>query len=60
MRLKSAIERELGIAARVRAGAPGSFNVFLDGEPLFSKKQSGRMPGEAEIIKLVRERASKQ
>ena len=31
MSLKNEIERELGIPIRLRAGAPGSFNVLLNG-----------------------------
>ena len=58
MSLKSDIERELGIPIRVRAGAPGSLNVLLNGEQIFSKKQTGRSPSSAEIIRLIRERTA--
>lgn len=37
--LKNDIERELGIPIRVRAGAPGSFNVLVNGQRVYSKKQ---------------------
>jgi len=53
--LKNEIERELGIPIRLRAGAPGSFSVLLNGEQIYSKKQAGRSPDAGEIIKLIRE-----
>jgi selT/selW/selH-like putative selenoprotein len=54
--LKNEIERELGIPIRLRAGAPGSFNVLLNGEQIYSKKQAGRSPNASEIIKLILEK----
>lgn len=56
MSLKNDIERELGIPTRVRAGAPGSLRVLVDGEQIFSLKQAGRSPESAEIIGLIREK----
>jgi selT/selW/selH-like putative selenoprotein len=53
--LKNEIERELGIPIRLRAGAPGSFSVLLNGEQIYSKKQAARSPDAAEIIRLIRE-----
>jgi selT/selW/selH-like putative selenoprotein len=50
------IERALGIAIRLRAGAPGSFRVLVNGEQIYSKKQTGRPPNPAEIIRLIREK----
>jgi predicted Rdx family selenoprotein len=54
--LKNNIELELGIPIRLRAGAPGSFSVLLNGEQIYSKKKSGPSPNPAEIIKLIREK----
>jgi len=34
-------------------GSPGSFDVQFNGQQIFSKKQSGRMPEEGEIIRLL-------
>ncbi len=59
MSLKNDIERDLGIPIRLRAGAPGSLNVILNGEQIFSKKQAGHSPTTAEILKLIREKAPK-
>jgi predicted Rdx family selenoprotein len=55
--LKNAVERELGTSVRVRAGAPGSLNVLLNGQQIISKKEAGRWPTAAEILKLIREKA---
>ena len=57
MSLKNSIERELGIPIRLRAGAPGSLNILLNGERIYSKKETGRSPNAGEIIKLIREKA---
>ena len=59
MSLKKRIEQELGIPIRLRAGAPGSFNVLLDGQQIYSKKQTGRLPSSVELINLIRERSQK-
>lgn len=50
------IEEQLHIRARVRMGGPGAFDVFADGEKIYSKKQTGRMPATEEIIQLIRNR----
>ncbi|MBV8829410.1 MAG: Rdx family protein [Acidobacteriaceae bacterium] len=60
MSLKDSIERELGIPTRVRAGAPGSFRVLVNGEQVYSKAQTGRSPTPPEIIQLIREKAAKE
>jgi predicted Rdx family selenoprotein len=54
--LKNEIEKELGIPIRLRAGAPGSLSVLLNGDRIYSKKQTGRSPNAAEIIGLIREK----
>jgi selT/selW/selH-like putative selenoprotein len=58
--LKTYLERELAIPIRVRAGAPGSFVVLLNGQPIYSKKQTGHSPAASEIMGLIREKASQQ
>jgi predicted Rdx family selenoprotein len=60
VRLKNNIERELAIPIRLRAGAPGSLSVLLNGELIYSKKQAGRSPNADEIIKLIREKSPKR
>lgn len=57
MSLKNAVEHELHVPVRLRAGAPGSLTVFIDGEQVFSRKQTGRSPTAAELIELIRGQA---
>lgn len=56
MSLKNEVEKELGIPIRIRAGAPGSLRVLVNGEQIYSKQQQGRLPGAAEIVRLIREK----
>lgn len=57
MSLKESIEDRLKIPTQVRLGAPGSLDVFVDGQKIYSKKQTGRMPTADEIVTLIRARA---
>ena len=57
MSLKEAIERQLKIPASIKMGGPGSFDVSLNGERIFSKKQTGRMPQQGEVIRLLQAKA---
>jgi selT/selW/selH-like putative selenoprotein len=52
--LKNHMEREFGGPIRLRAGAPGALDVYVDGEQIYSKKQTGRMPSADELITLIR------
>ena len=56
--LKKDIERELGTPVRVRAGGPGSLDVFVDGEQIYSKKKAGRLPTSNEVLNLIRAKHS--
>jgi len=51
--LKEAIESQLKIPTNIKMGSPGSFDVQVNGEQIFSKKRSGRMPDQGEIIRLL-------
>ncbi|MBZ5595183.1 MAG: Rdx family protein [Acidobacteriia bacterium] len=42
--------------ARLKTGGLGAFDVYVDGEKIYSKKQTGRMPTSREIIHLIREK----
>jgi selT/selW/selH-like putative selenoprotein len=39
-----------GIEATTTPGGKGQFDVVRDGELVYSKHQTGRFPGEAEIV----------
>lgn len=54
MRLKKRLEHELGIPIRLRIGAPGALQVLVDGESIYSKKQTGHLPSADEVIALIR------
>jgi predicted Rdx family selenoprotein len=42
------------VRPRVRWGGFGQLDVVVDGKLVFSKKQAGRSPTAAEIVRLVR------
>lgn len=54
MSLKENIEAKLNIPTRIRLGGPGALDVFVDGQKIYSKKQTGRMPAADEILDLIR------
>lgn len=54
MSLKNEMEREFGVPIRLRAGLPGSLDIYLDGEQIYSKKRTGRSPTAPELIELIR------
>ena len=56
MSLKESIEGKLKIPTRIRLGGPGSLDVFVDKERIYSKKETGRLPTADEIIELIRNR----
>ena len=56
MSLKESIERELAIPTRIRLGAPGALDIFVDGQRIYSKKETGRLPSSEEIVTLLRGR----
>jgi hypothetical protein len=42
-----------GIAASVVEGAKSQYDVFSDGELVFSKQRAGRYPEEDEVLALL-------
>ena len=58
MRLKDRLERELGIPIRLRAGSLGSLQILVNGESIYSKKQTGHLPSAEEMVALVRDKAA--
>ena len=49
------LEKELGLSPELEVGAPGSFIVLVDGEPVAEKKALG-FPTEDEILAAVRKK----
>jgi len=56
--LAAEIKRERGIDAILLKGSGGQFEVVLDGQLLFSKKQEGRFPDLLEILSRIPSAAS--
>jgi predicted Rdx family selenoprotein len=54
--LKKSIEDRLKIPTRIRLGGPGALGIFVDGQKIYSRKQSGRLSAAEEIIELIRAR----
>ena len=48
----------MGLESQLVRGSGGIFEVSVDGEPIFSKKEEGRFPSEKEIVDKLRERAA--
>jgi selT/selW/selH-like putative selenoprotein len=58
--LKESVERELRIPTSIRLGAPGSLDILVDGEKIYSKKETGRIPSAEEVVNLLRSRKPAQ
>ena len=54
MSLRNELSHSLGITPRIRFGGFGQLDVMVDGKVVFSKKQAGRSPTAAEIVRLVK------
>ncbi len=54
MSLRDELARDLGVKPRIRFGGFGQLDVRVDGKLVFSKKQAGRSPTAADIVRLVR------
>jgi hypothetical protein len=56
VRLQRAIAERTGNTPQLRFGGPGSLDIIIDGETVFSKKQAGRIPSVAEGLAIVETR----
>jgi predicted Rdx family selenoprotein len=45
--------KDKGVDVTAIPGGSGQFDVLRDGDVVFSKHETGRFPGEAEIASLV-------
>lgn len=52
------IKKQLGVDSQLVRGSGGIFEVTVDNDKIFSKKQEGRFPSEKEIVDKLRERAA--
>jgi selenoprotein W-related protein len=51
--LAAEIRKELGFKPALIVGKVGSFDVFINGTLLFSRKEAGRFPNPGEIVQLI-------
>ncbi len=56
MSLKQDIEKKLGIPVKLKAGMPGSMDVYVDRQRVFSKAQIGRMAQYSDIAPMIESR----
>ncbi len=54
--LADRIDAELGIKATLEVGAKGAFEVIVDGQPLYSKAETRRIPSADTVLDLLRAR----
>lgn len=47
------MKKQRGIDAKLIKGSGGVFEVVLDGQTIFSKKQAGRFPDHAEVLERI-------
>ena len=52
--MASTIKKETGLESELVRGSGGIFVVSADNKQLFSKKESGRFPTEAEILEKIK------
>ncbi len=57
MSLKEQIDRKFGVITKIKMGVPGSLDVLVDGNILFSAKAAKRMPASGEVLELIAARA---
>ena len=51
--LRSSLNTKFGILSEMRPSSGGVFEVTLNGSLIFSKKQSGRVPNDGEIVTFI-------
>jgi selT/selW/selH-like putative selenoprotein len=51
--LQAAIKDKYGIASRLREGAGGIFEVFIDGDTVYSNQETYRFPENEEIFAKI-------
>jgi selT/selW/selH-like putative selenoprotein len=52
--LAAEIKKKIGVDSKLVRGAGGIFEVHVDNQKIFSKKEAGRFPTEKEIVEQLR------
>jgi selT/selW/selH-like putative selenoprotein len=48
--LAAAIEKKFGVKPELIEGGGGNFDVLVNGELIYCKKETGRFPEDAEVL----------
>ena len=59
-KLAAEIKKELGYDSALVVGKVGSFDVFVNGTLLYSKKKTGRFPNPGEVVQLIEDFLDKE
>jgi len=59
MQLAGELNAAFGIEPKLVAGEVGSFDIFLNGDLIFSRAKAGRFPEPGEIVAMVSEHTSR-
>jgi hypothetical protein len=51
--LRNEITKKTGITPKLKIGKPGSLDIIVDGQVLYSKEKTGRMPTVDEAVALL-------
>lgn len=54
--MQAAIKIEFGVAADLKEGSGGIFEVHIDGQLVYSNQTTHRFPTNEEVFKKIRER----
>ena len=53
--LAAELKKTLGVEAKLTPGSKGIFDVYKNGDLIFSKFSTGRFPDKGEITKLLKD-----
>jgi len=52
--LRKELREATGVDPKIKLGAPGAFDVFVDGRRVFSAQEAGHLPSTEEIVRAVK------
>lgn len=50
------LKQEFGVDSQLERGSGGIFDVWVDGQKVFSKHDEGGFPEEAEVVRRIKAR----
>lgn len=48
------ISEAFKVEAKLKQGLFGTFDIIVDGRPVFSKSQIGRFPDKGEVVEIIK------